>query len=92
MEIVFTTSTSILAALMCVAFSLVSGPSYGTLVFAALLFAALHVGATFVAIKRGRSVARYLILLATLIVLLFTLDNVGRVLGLLDLPSFRVLI
>jgi len=92
MKIEFAICTAIVAALMCVAVSLVSGPSYIMFVCAALLFAAVHLWTTFVAITHGRSAMRHLLLLATPMVLLFTLDNVGRLLGMLDLPSFRVLI
>lgn len=84
-------SISILAALLCILLSEVSSPHYFALVFCALVFATAHFIAGALFLRRARSPAKWLLLVLMFPVLAFTIDDLGRLLSLLGLPSFRIL-
>jgi hypothetical protein len=83
---------SLWSGILCLCASLVASPSYFLPVLLALIFAALHFISSILVLWRTRSRAKWLLLLLSLPVAAFTLDNLGRLAGLLGLPSFRILI
>ena len=82
---------SIIAGLVCLFFSLAASPSYLMLVSAALFFGMLHFVASAIFLQRVRSGLKWLLLLLGAPVFAYTLDDIGRLLALLGLPSFRIL-
>ena len=83
-------SLSLFTAFVSIALSLISSPSYLGLVSLALLFAVAHLGCTIVFLLRTRFRAKWLLLLVSLPVLVFSLDNLGRLLHTLGIPGFRI--
>jgi|GEM_PF-3745387 len=83
---------SILAALLCLLLSLASSPQYLVLVSSALLFAAAHLSTGALFVLRAQSAAKWLLLLLAVPVSAYAIDDIGRLLSLLGLPSFRVLV
>jgi len=81
---------SIVAALLCLVFSLAASPSYLVLVSSALAFAAIHfiTGAMF--ITHANSRVKWLLLVLTFSVFAFALDDLGRLFSILKMPSFRL--
>ena len=80
---------SLIAEVLCVGFSFVASPNYAALVSLALLFGIVHCGFGLAFVLRCRSRFRWLLGAVSLPVAAFSIDNLGRMLG---LPAFRILI
>lgn len=68
-----------------------SGRMTMTLAVWALLFAGLHFLCAAIYFRRVSSRGKWILLLVSLPLLVLTVDDVGRLLDLLDMPSFRIL-
>lgn len=78
--------------LFSVLFSLASSLDYTLPVSLALASAVAHFAAVAVMLRRGRSVFRFAWLLLSPPLAVFTLDDLGRLLGILGGPCLRLLI
>ena len=83
---------ALLAAAFCVMCSLVASPSYDVPVKAALLSGALHLACAIMFLMRGYSRLKWLVLLASVPIAVFSIDNLGRMLNIIGLDGFRILI
>ena len=83
---------SIVAAVLCVFLSEVSSPRYLALVCSALAFAAIHFIAGVLFLRRASSRAKWLLVVLTLPVFAFAVDDLGRLLSILKMPSFRLFV
>jgi len=84
--------TALISGFLCLMYSTASGPDYRFFVSAALVLAVLHFRAAYLCILTGRQRVRWGLLVMVALVAIFSIDNVGRLLRLLGLPSFRLLI
>ena len=78
--------------MLCMGSSLVASPSYSVPVALALVFALVHFISTAAFLRRTHSRAKWFLCILSAPVAVFTFDDVGRLFGLLGLPSFRILI
>ena len=83
---------ALFTALFCVLCSLVASPSYVVPVKAALLSGALHLACAIMFLIRSHSRLRWLVLLVSVPIAVFSIDNVGRMLNIIGLDGFRILI
>jgi hypothetical protein len=81
-------STAILTALWSISASLISSPSYGALVGIAQLFAAIHFAVAVWFLRRIRSALKWFLLLLTVPVAVCTVQNLSRLLPILEAPGF----
>jgi hypothetical protein len=61
------------------------------MVWMSLILAAFHLATGTAFIRLAHSAAKWLLLLLVVPVLVFALDDIGRLLSLLGLPTFRIL-
>ena len=83
---------AVLLWLLSIAFSLVASPDYTLPVSLALGFAAAHFAIVAILLRRCMTRFRFLWLLPSVPLAIFTLDNLGRLVHILGGPLFRVLI
>jgi hypothetical protein len=85
-------TAAVLTWLLSMAFSLVASPDYTVPVSIALASAAFHFSVVAMAMRRGKSRARFLWLLPAAALGVVTLDNLGRLSISLGGQPFRILI
>ena len=83
---------AILSWLLSMTFSLVVSPHYTVPVLLALEFAVVHFAVVAVLIRDGSSALRFCWLLLSLPLVIYTIDNLGRLSYTLGGPLFRLLI
>ena len=83
---------ALLTALFSVLCSLVASPSYVVPVKMALLSGALHLACAVMFLMRSHSRLKWLVLLASVPIAVFSIDNLGRMLNIIGLDGFRILI
>lgn len=78
--------------MLSIGFSEVSSPHYLGLVSTALVLGCFSILACIVVLVRSASKAKWAILLVLLPVIVFTIDNIGRLMNILSVGGFRILI
>lgn len=92
MRITWVAMGSMVAGLLSVGASLVSSPDYGGLVSIALVLAALSLACALAVLIRSRTKAKWAIMTVVIPVVVFMIDNIGRMLMILHSGGFRILI
>lgn len=85
-------SISVITGLVSIAASLISSPTYVGIVCFSLLFGSSSIVAGLFYLRASQSRDKWAILLLLIPVLVFTMDNIGRLLFSLGLSGFRILI
>ena len=83
---------AVVSAILSIAFSEVSSPRYLGLVSTALTLGVFSILACISLLVTSSSKGKWAILVVLLPVLVFTIDNVGRLMSILGVGGFRILI